>query len=48
MKKVILNSYSAPMVQYYNVAIERGFTLSNGDGASLELEGMGSTIDELE
>ncbi len=48
MKKVILNSYSAPMVQYYNVAIERGFTLSDGTGTGIELEGMGSTTDTLE
>jgi len=48
MKKIVLNSYSAPMVQYYSVAIERGFTLSNGDGTSLELDGMGSITDELE
>ena len=48
MKKTVLNSYSAPQIEFYNVAIERGFTLSNGDGASLELDGMGSITDELE
>ena len=48
MKKIVLNSYSAPMVQYYNVAIERGFTLSDGTGTGIELDGMGSTTDELE
>ena len=47
MKKTILNSYSAPMVDFYNVAIERGFTLSEGNG-NLDLPGMGSTGDELE
>ena len=47
MKKTILNSYSAPMVDFYNVAIERGFNLSNGEG-NLELPGMGSTGDDLE
>ena len=47
MKKTILNSYSAPMVDFYNVAIERGFTLSEGNG-NLDLPGMGSTDDELE
>ena len=45
MKKCVLNSYSAPMVQFYSVAIERGFTLSEGVG--LELGTMGSTSDEL-
>ena len=45
MKKTILNSYSAPMVDFYNVAIERGFTLS-ADGTFLP--GMESTDDELE
>ena len=45
MKKNILNSYSAPSVEFYNVAIERGFTLS-ADGTLLP--GMGSTDDELE
>ena len=48
MKKTVLNSYSAPQIEFYTVAIERGFTLSNGDGASLELDGMGSITDELE
>ena len=47
MKKTILNSYSAPMVDFYNVAIERGFTLSEGNG-NLDLPGLGSTDDELE
>ena len=47
MKKNILNSYSAPEVDFYNVAIERGFTLSNGDG-DLKLPGMESTDDTLE
>ena len=47
MKKNILNSYSAPMVDFYNVAIERGFNLSQGEG-DLTLPGMGSTGDDLE
>ena len=46
MKKTVLNSYSAPQIEFYNVAIERGFSLSERVG--LELDGMGSTIDELE
>ena len=45
MKKTILNSYSAPSVEFYNVAIECGFTLS-ADGTFLP--GMESTGDELE
>ena len=48
MKKNLLNSYSAPMIEFYNVAIERGFTLSDGNGADLNLPGMGSTDDSLE
>ena len=48
MKKTVLNSYSAPQIEFYNVAIERGFTLSEGDGASIELEGMDSITDTLE
>ena len=48
MKKTVLNSYSAPQIEFYNVAIERGFTLSNGEGAGIELDGMGSITDELE
>ena len=47
MKKNILNSYSAPSVEFYNVAIERGFNLSQGDG-NITLPGMGSTTDDLE
>ena len=47
MKKTILNSYSAPSVDFYNVAIERGFNLSNGEG-DLTLPGMGSTNDSLD
>ncbi len=46
MKKTVLNSYSAPQIEFYNVAIERGFIVS--DGVGLELDGMGSTTDELE
>ena len=48
MKKIVLNSYSAPHIEFYTVAIERGFTLSDGNGADLGLPGMGSTTDELE
>ena len=48
MKKTVLNSYSAPMIEFYNVAIERGFTLSDGNGADMTLPGMGSTDDTLE
>ncbi len=48
MKKGILNSYSAPAIEFYNVAIERGFTLSDGNGADMTLPGMGWTPDELE
>jgi len=40
MKKTALNSYSAPQIEFYTVAIERGFSLSNGDGADLNLPGM--------
>ena len=46
MKKTVLNSYSAPQIEFYNVAIERGFSLSEGVG--FELDGMGSTTDELQ
>ena len=45
MKKTVLNSYSAPQIEFYTVAIERGFTLSEGVG--LELGTMGSTSDDL-
>ena len=48
MKKNVLNSYSAPQIEFYNVAIERGFTLSDGSGADMTLPGMDSTTDELE
>ena len=48
MKKTVLNSYSAPQIEFYTVAIERGFTLSDGSGADMTLPGMGSTTDELE
>ena len=48
MKKCVLNSYSAPQIEFYTVAIERGFTLSNSEGAGIELDGMGSITDELE
>ena len=48
MKKTVLNSYSAPAIEFYNVAIERGFTLSDGSGADLTLPGMGYTEDTLE
>ena len=48
MKKTVLNSYSAPAIEFYNVAIERGFTLSDGSGADMTLPGMGWTDDTLE
>jgi len=40
MKKTVLNSYSAPQIEFYTVAIERGFTLSDGTGTGIGLPGM--------
>ena len=40
MKKCVLNSYSAPQIEFYTVAIERGFTLSDGTGTGIGLPGM--------
>jgi hypothetical protein len=44
MKKTVLNSYSAPQIEFYNVAIERGFIVSEGVG----LPEMPGVEDELE
>ena len=47
MKKEFLNDYSAPMVEFYNVAIERGFGGSD-ERPGMSTPDMDSTEDDLE
>ena len=41
MKKNILNSYSAPTFDIYEIEVENGF------GGSIEIPGMGTEDDEI-